>query len=104
MAMEEFDFDSLCALARTDPHAFFERRHQLIEDFIRANPTHETLLRETQAQIDAMRASAGGPLMALRGLSGMMGDHLEALGGHLAQLRTELQGVAKAVPPARSAG
>ncbi|MBL8380674.1 MAG: DUF3135 domain-containing protein [Burkholderiales bacterium] len=98
------DFDSLCALARSDPRAFFERRNQLIEDFIRANPTHETLLRQTQAQIDAMRASAGGPLQALRGLSGMMGDHLEALGGHLAQLRSELKAVAQAVPPARPAG
>ncbi|MFN0159893.1 MAG: DUF3135 domain-containing protein [Burkholderiales bacterium] len=104
MAIEDFDYDSLCVLARTDPRAFFERRKQLIKDFIRANPSHETLLRETQTQIDAIRASAGGPLKALRGLSGMMGDHLEALGGHLTQLRSELQGVVKAVPPARSAG
>jgi hypothetical protein len=101
MHAQDFDFDAMSALARTDPAAFFARRAQLIEDFIAAHPAHAAGLRETQARIDALRAIAGGPLAAARGIAGLMGDHLEALGGQLARLRDELSVAPRGASPSR---
>lgn len=87
----DFDFDEWMLLARQDPSAFFQRRQQLIEDFINAHPHQSANLRAMQAQIDATRAMAGTPDKALGKLMGMLGDQVAALGGQMQMLQDELQ-------------
>lgn len=86
-----FDFDAWCELARTDPPAFFQARERAIAEFIDAHPHVRDKLLALQAQIDSLRASAGTPANALRGIIGMLDDHLHALSGHLGQLREETE-------------
>ena len=84
------DFDTLRHLSDTDPKAYFSERTRLIEEFIASVPPERApMLREFQAQIDAVRASAGTPAKAVEGLMGMLSDHLHALLGHTAQLANQ---------------
>ena len=84
------DFDTLRHLSDTDPNAYFSERARLIEEFIASVPPEQApMLREFQAQIDAVRASAGTPAKAVEGLMDMLSDHLHALLGHTAQLANQ---------------
>lgn len=84
------DFDTLRHLSDSDPNAYFSERTRLIEEFIASVPPERVpMLREFQAQIDAVRASAGTPAKAVEGLMGMLSDHLHALLGHTVQLANE---------------
>ncbi len=84
------DFDTLRKLSDTNPAAFFAERARLIEEFLASVPPERVqMLREFQAEIDGVRASAGTPAKAVEGLMGMLSDHLHALLGHTAQLAEE---------------
>lgn len=87
--MDPFDFEAWRDLAQRDPHAFFLERERAIETFISSHPEAAGELRALQAQIDGMRAIAGSPMHALRGIASLLGDHLQALAGNLRQLREE---------------
>jgi len=89
-AVSPFDFEFWNNLARTDPQAFFRERERVIRQFIDdAHPEARDRLIDLQAQIDGMRAMAGTPQAALRGIFGLLDDCLGALGGQLAELRRE---------------
>ena len=84
------DFDSLRHLAETSPQAYFAERTRLIEEFLCSVPPERArALRDFQAQIDAVRASAGTPAKATDSLMGMLSDHLQALLGNTANLAVE---------------
>ena len=84
------DFDTLKQLAETDPQAYFAERARLIEAFFETVPAERRdSLRSFQAQIDAVRASAGAPGKAVENLMGMLSDHLTALLGYTAQMAQE---------------
>ncbi|GAB4058249.1 DUF3135 domain-containing protein [Uliginosibacterium sediminicola] len=92
MPNTNFDFDHWSQLARRDPAAFFTAREKLIADFIAAAPAeHQASLMQMQLLIDATRAQAGTPMNAVKQMMGMIGDHLEAMGAQLEQLREESQ-------------
>ncbi|GAB4177169.1 MAG: hypothetical protein OHK0026_17580 [Rhodocyclaceae bacterium] len=74
-----FDFESWTALARRDPQAFFRARERAIADFIDAHPGSRERLLALQARIDELRAVAGTPDAALRGILGLASEHLRAL-------------------------
>lgn len=84
-----FDFDRWRQLAEDDPEAFFRARRLLLEAYIEARPHLAPQLRELQGQIDALRASAGSPLVAARQIAGLMEDHLEAMSAQIEALREE---------------
>lgn len=85
-----FDFDTLSRLSQTSPQAFFAERARLIEAFIAsAPPARRDDLRRFQAEIDAVRASAGTPAKAVETLMGMMSDHLHVLLGQTVTLAEE---------------
>ncbi|MBI3141069.1 MAG: DUF3135 domain-containing protein [Rhodocyclales bacterium] len=84
--MPPFDFDTWRDLAARDPAAFFRERERTISAFIAERPDSERSLRDLQATIDQVRAVSGAPAVAARELARMLGDHLEALAGHLKQL------------------
>jgi phosphoserine phosphatase len=81
--LSSFDFDGWRDLAARDPAEYFRERECAISAFIAARPHAEQDLRELQAKIDHVRAVSGTPALAARELARMLGDHLEALAGHL---------------------
>ncbi|MBL8381634.1 MAG: DUF3135 domain-containing protein [Burkholderiales bacterium] len=84
------DFDRLMYLSDHDPAGFFAERSRLIESFLASvPPERRDQLRRFQAEIDAVRASAGTPQNAVSSLMGMLTDHLESLLGHTRQLAVE---------------
>ena len=84
------DFDRLRHLAETSPQAYFAERARLIEEFLSSVPPERAhALRDFQAQIDAVRASAGTPAKAADSLMGMLSDHLQALLGNTVNLAAE---------------
>lgn len=86
------DFDALKQLSETDPQAYFAERARLIEAFFESVPAERReALRSFQAQIDAVRASAGTPAKAVENLMGMLSDYLGALLGYTAQMAQEAQ-------------
>ena len=86
------DFETLKHLSETEPQAYFAERARLIEAFFESVPTERRdSLRSFQAQIDAVRASAGTPGKAVENLMGMLSDHLGALLGYTAQMAQEAQ-------------
>lgn len=86
------DFETLKQLSETDPQAYFADRARLIEAFFESVPAERReALRSFQAQIDAVRASAGTPGKAVENLMGMLSDHLGALLGYTAQMAREAQ-------------
>ena len=86
------DFETLKQLSETDPQAYFAERARLIDAFFDSVPVERRgPLRSFQAQIDALRASAGTPARAVENLMGMLSDHLDALLGYTAQLAQEAQ-------------
>lgn len=95
-----FDFDFWADLAKRDPEGFFRMRDAAIRALIASRPEHAARGMQLQASIDAMRATAGSPNAALRGIFGMLGEYLAALGNSLEavagearkleQLRTQL--------------
>lgn len=87
--MDPFDFDAWRDLAQRDPQAFFRARESTIEAFISSHPEAAEELRALQARIDGLRAIAGSPTQALKGIASLLGDHLGALAGNLKQLRDE---------------
>lgn len=87
----KFDFDAWTDLARRDPQAYFRQRERAILDFIERHVDSRETLFELQAHIDAMRAVAGSPQQALRGIVGMLEDRLEALALRLEALREETE-------------
>jgi len=96
----EPDFDTLRHLSETDPQGYFAERARLIEAFLESvPPARREELRRFQADIDAVRASAGTPAKAVENLMGMLADRLEALLGHTVQLARE----ATNMGPARNA-
>ncbi|MBI3370576.1 MAG: DUF3135 domain-containing protein [Betaproteobacteria bacterium] len=74
-----FDFDFWSDLAKRDPEGFFRMRNAAIRALIASRPEHAERGMQLQASIDAMRATAGSPSAALRGIFGMLGDYLAAL-------------------------
>lgn len=87
--MPSFDFDHWSDLARRDPPAFFRERERAIAAFIDAHPEARGPLTELQARIDALRAQAATPARALRGILGLLEDHLHALEGGQRRLAHE---------------
>jgi hypothetical protein len=91
MTLDAFDFEAWRRLAERDPQAFFMERERTISSFIRtAHPRSTTSLTELQAQIDAVRTTAGTPTLALRGLAIMMTDTLNRLAVHARDLNDEV--------------
>ena len=89
MPQHDFDFDVLRELAQSDPPAYFRERERLIAEFIEAHPNSREQLIELQARIDGLRAVAGTPEIALRGLFSLLEDHLQALADRVSALRKE---------------
>ena len=85
-----FDFDEWRRLAERNPRAYFRKRERVVAQFISAHPGQEPGLRLLQDRIDALRATAGSPQVALRGIMQLMGDHVTALKAHLIRLQQEL--------------
>lgn len=98
----EFDFDEWLLLAQKNPAAYFQRREKVISEFISAHPEHAARLQETQDRVDAMRAIAGSPDQALRGIMQMLEDQVDALGNQMHQLRDELENLQAMVPVGNS--
>jgi hypothetical protein len=97
---ENPDFDTLRNLAEQDPKGYFAERARLIEAFFETVPAdRREQLRGFQAEIDALRASAGTPANAVENLMGMLSEHLEALLGHTVQLAQEARQLRAATPP-----
>lgn len=88
---QHFDFDEWCRLAERNPRAYFRRRERMVAVFIASHPGHEPALRRLQDRIDGLRATAGSPQAALRGIMQLLEDHVVALKGHMLQLQNELQ-------------
>ena len=90
---QRFDFDEWRGLAERNPRAYFRRRERTLAMFIASHPGHENSLRHLQDRIDALRASAGSPQVALRGIMQLLEDHVSALKGHMLLLQHELKGL-----------
>lgn len=100
MPLDAFDLNAWRELADRDPGAYFVERERTIGAYIDANPQAAERLRQLQARIDTVRAVAGTPLQALRGIAGMMSDQLDALTIQLRQLSEETDRLLSA--PARN--
>lgn len=86
--MSEFDFDQWCALAKSDPQAFFAARERELEALIGSAPAAlQGKLWDLQHCIDCERARAGTPMRALHCLTAMMQERLEALDQQNRELR-----------------
>jgi hypothetical protein len=98
---DEPDFDSLRKLAEENPQGYFAERTRLIEAFFETVPEERRAqLRQFQADIDAVRLSAGTPGNAVETLMGMLSEHMEALLGHTVQLAQEARQLRAVAPPA----
>jgi len=98
---DEPDFDTLRKLAEENPQAYFAERTRLIEAFFETVPEERRAqLRQFQADIDAVRLSAGTPGNAVETLMGMLSEHMEALLGHTVQLAQEARQHRSVAPPA----
>lgn len=84
-----FDFDFWADLAKRDPEGFFRMRDAAIRALIASRPEHAARGMQLQASIDAMRATAGSPNAALRGIFGMLSDYLAALSDSLEAVAVE---------------
>ncbi len=99
-----FDFDTLSRLSDQNPAGFFAERARLIEEFIASAPeSRRDDLRRFQAEIDAVRASAGTPGKAVETLMGMMSDHLHVLLGQTQNLAEQARALRQQMAPARAA-
>lgn len=99
-----FDFDTLSRLSDQNPQAYFAERARLIEEFIASAPeSRRDDLRRFQAEIDAVRASAGTPGKAVETLMGMMSDHLHVLLGQTQNLAEQARALRAQMAPARAA-
>lgn len=97
---DEPDFDTLRKLAEENPQAYFAERNRLIEAFFETVPEERRAqLRQFQADIDAVRLSAGTPGNAVETLMGMLSEHMEALLGHTVQLAQEARQLRAVAPP-----
>jgi len=95
------DFDTLRRLAEEDPQGYFAERTRLIEAFFETVPEERRAqLRQFQADIDAVRASAGTPGNAVETLMGMLTEHMEALLGYTVQLAQEAREMKATARPA----
>jgi len=101
---EEPDFETLRKLAEENPQGYFAERTRLIEALFESVPEERRAqLRQFQADIDAVRASAGTPGNAVETLMGMLSEHMEALLGHTVQLAQEARQMKAATQPAARA-
>ena len=91
-----FDFDEWRRLAERNPRAYFRKRERVVAQFISRHPGHEAGLRMLQDRIDTLRATAGSPQLALRGIMQLLGDHVAALKGHMLRLQHELSDLSSA--------
>lgn len=100
---QKFDFDMLARLSNENPPAYFAERARLIEDFISSAPeSRRDELRRFQAEIDAVRASAGTPGKAVETLMGMMSDHLHVLLGQTQNLAEQARALRSQMAVARA--
>ena len=71
--LTELDFDAAMELARSDPEAFEQYRHDVIEALIARAPERNRLhLRRLQWRIDQVRARSSNPIAACVKLYRMM--------------------------------
>lgn len=88
----DFNFDHWQTLASGDPKRYFDERQQVIANFITSQPEEcQSALLEMQAQIDALRASSGSPIVASRQMAQLIEDHLQLLSSQLRQLQDQTQ-------------
>lgn len=98
--MEQFDFDAMARLAKSDPEAFEARRREMLEAlFARIgkrsrNTQTEARLRGLQFRVDMERRRAATPMQSLLRIYSMMWDSF-------IDLNHELQSVTS---PASNAG
>ncbi|HCX34770.1 MAG TPA: hypothetical protein DHV08_15290 [Rhodocyclaceae bacterium] len=87
--VSSFDFDHWSELARRDPQAFFRCRERAIAAYIDAHPGSRERLAALQARIDELRAVAGTPAQALRGIFALLDEQLRALAREARELARE---------------
>lgn len=97
--MENPDLENLRALATQDYRSFVQRRKELIDAAIAADPAHSTSLQALQDEIEAARAIAGSPEKALSGLFSQLQGRLENLNLWLERLEAEVRHL-KTIAPA----
>jgi hypothetical protein len=85
--VSSYDIEFWTDLARRDPEGFFRERERAIGEFISAHPDVREQLIALQTQVDTLRAMAGTPIAALRGIFGLMDVHLIDLGEQMVELR-----------------
>lgn len=107
--MERFDFDRWKTLAETDPEGFVRARRAAIDELIGAAPQHAARLRQVQANIDVLRATAVTPQATLSTIGNAMLRSLQSMQKGLEAVQAEVEvlraldeaGTKRPVPPAQ---
>lgn len=87
------EFDRLCQLGLESPEKFAIRRRSLIKKMIICNSENKEGLMRLQSDIDSQIAICGSPIVALKTISQLINDNLEAVSILLRRLDDEINNI-----------
>lgn len=67
-----------------NPEAYVQERRHLLDSVIKASCSSRPSLVALQEQIDHIRAMSGSPAVALKEITRLLGDHVDALSNYVA--------------------